>query len=58
MGLVPAGKPLYYKPDAYTYLDLTRETASEYGLQATLYNSRSLLAGGKVAKSASLPQKM
>ena len=57
MGLVQAGKSIYYKPDAYTYLDLTRETASKYGLQASLYNSRSLLANGKASKSALLPQK-
>lgn len=57
MGVLDAGRPIYYKPDAYTYLDLRRETAAEYGLQASLYNSRSLLAADKVPKSASLPRK-
>ncbi|KAE8843265.1 hypothetical protein PTNB73_01310 [Pyrenophora teres f. teres] len=57
MGLIQAGKSIYYKPDAYTYLDITGEKASEYDLRASLYNSRSLLADGKDSKSASLPQK-
>jgi hypothetical protein len=57
MGLLNAGKIIYYKPDAYTHLNLVRDTAAEYGLQASLYNSRSLLAAGKVSKSTSLPQK-
>ncbi|RMZ69805.1 hypothetical protein GMOD_00008717 [Pyrenophora seminiperda CCB06] len=57
MGLVPAEKPIYYKSDAYTYLDLIHGTASGYGLQASLYNSQSLLADGKISKSVSLPQK-
>ncbi|KAI4664273.1 uncharacterized protein J4E79_003776 [Alternaria viburni] len=54
MGLINVGRTIYYKPDAYTYLDLRRETAAEYGLQASLYNSRTLLAANK---SSSFPQK-
>ncbi|RYN67787.1 hypothetical protein AA0118_g1643 [Alternaria tenuissima] len=57
MGLLNGGKTIYYKPDAYTYLNLVRDTAAEYGLQASLYNSRSLLAADKVPKSASTTQK-
>jgi hypothetical protein len=57
MGLVNAGKVIYYKPDAYTYLDLKRDTAAQYGLQASLYNSRSMMAAGTVSKSTSSPQK-
>ncbi|KAI4671848.1 uncharacterized protein J4E78_000345 [Alternaria triticimaculans] len=57
MGLINVGRTIYYKPDAYTYLDLRRETAAEYGLQASLYNSRTLLAANKVSKSSSFPQK-
>jgi hypothetical protein len=57
MGFLAAGRPIYYKTDAYTYLDLRRETAAGYGLQASLYNSRSLLAADKVPKSVSLSQK-
>ncbi|CAN9190051.1 unnamed protein product [Alternaria alternata] len=57
MGLLNGGRTIYYKPDAYTYLNLVRDTAVEYGLQASLYNSRSLLAADKVPKSASLAQK-
>ncbi|KAI4650973.1 hypothetical protein J4E93_003331 [Alternaria ventricosa] len=56
MGLINVGRTIYYKPDAYTYLDLRRETAAEYGLQASLYNSRTLLAANKVSKSSSFPQ--
>ncbi|KAI4609952.1 hypothetical protein J4E83_008517 [Alternaria metachromatica] len=57
MGLINVGRTIYYKPDAYTYLDLRRETAAEYGLQASLYNSRTLLAANKVSKPSSFPQK-
>ncbi|KAI4937962.1 hypothetical protein J4E85_000400 [Alternaria conjuncta] len=57
MGLINVGRTIYYKPDAYTYLDLRRETAAAYGLQASLYNSRTLLAANKVPKSSSFPQK-
>jgi hypothetical protein len=57
MGLLNGGKTIYYKPDAYTYLDLRRETATEYGLQASLYNSRSMMAAGKVSKTTSGSQK-
>jgi hypothetical protein len=57
MGLINVGRTIYYKPDAYTYLDLRRETVGEYGLQASIYNSRALLAADKVSKSSSLPQK-
>jgi hypothetical protein len=56
MGLLNAGKTIYYKPNAYTYLDLRRETATEYGLQASLYNSRSMMAADKVSKMASGPR--
>jgi hypothetical protein len=57
MGLLNGGRTIYYKPDAYTHLNLARDIATKYGLQASLYNSRSLLAADKVSKSASLPQK-
>jgi hypothetical protein len=57
MDIVNAGKVIYYKPDAYTYLDLKRDNAAQYGLQASLYNSRSMMAAGTVSKSTSLPQK-
>ncbi|EDU44534.1 conserved hypothetical protein [Pyrenophora tritici-repentis Pt-1C-BFP] len=36
MGLITAGRSIYYKPDAYTHLDITGEKASEYGLRASL----------------------
>ncbi|EUC47936.1 hypothetical protein COCMIDRAFT_34503 [Bipolaris oryzae ATCC 44560] len=57
MGLLSAGRPIYYKPDAYTYLDLRRENAAEYGLQASLYNSRSMLANSKGTKLSPRTQK-
>ena len=44
---------IYYKPDAYTYLDIS--SGNEYGLPASLYSSRDLLgtAPGQSGKSAS-----
>ncbi|EMD63486.1 hypothetical protein COCSADRAFT_181745 [Bipolaris sorokiniana ND90Pr] len=56
IGLLSAGRLIYYKPDAYTYLDVRRENAAEYGLKAILYNSRSMLANSKGTESASLTQ--
>lgn len=49
-----SGKTVYYKPDTYTYLDLRRESPAQYGLQASLYNSRTMMAG---SKPDSLPEK-
>ncbi|KAF1838398.1 DUF1917-domain-containing protein [Decorospora gaudefroyi] len=57
MGLVNADRAIYYKPDAYTYLDLKRGTAAKYGLQASMYNSRSMMAASKLSKLSSMPQK-
>lgn len=37
----PAGKPIHYKCDAYTYLHLT--SGSEYKLRASLYSSKEIL---------------
>lgn len=39
MGFMSSGRTIYYKTDAFTYLNLYKQTASEYGLQASLYNS-------------------
>ena len=52
-----AGKTIYYKSDAYTYLDLKSATAAQYCLQASSYNSRTLMAAGMVPKASSLTQK-
>lgn len=57
MGALPHGRSIYYKPDAYTYLDLYKQTASEYGLQASLYTSFKMMAAGKVAKAGALSKK-
>jgi hypothetical protein len=57
MDLVNASKTIYYKSDAYTYLDLKSGTAAQYGLQASLYNSRTLMTADMVRKASSLPQK-
>jgi len=57
MGLLPSGRSIYYKSDAFTYLDLYKQTASEYGLQASLYTSYKMMAAGKVAKAASSSKK-
>ncbi|KAF4630211.1 hypothetical protein G7Y89_g7931 [Cudoniella acicularis] len=37
-------KPIYYKCDAYTYLEL--KSSNEYNIQASLYNSKDLLKPG------------
>lgn len=36
-------KPIYYKCDAYTYLDI--KSKNEYGLKASLFSSRDVLSG-------------
>jgi hypothetical protein len=53
MGLVTTGRSIYYKSDAFTYLDLYKQTASDYGLQASLYTSFKMMAAAKVAKATS-----
>ncbi|KAF2200835.1 DUF1917-domain-containing protein [Delitschia confertaspora ATCC 74209] len=45
MGLVDtASQGIYYKSDAYTYLDIYGHNASEVGLQASMYSSQKMLA--------------
>jgi hypothetical protein len=56
-GLLPRGRSIYYKSDAFTYLDLYKETASEYGLQASLYTSFKMMAAGRVAKATATANK-
>lgn len=42
LGLVnPGERPIYYKCDAYTYLDITSK--NEYGLKASMFSSRDVL---------------
>lgn len=57
MGLLHPGRAIYYKHDAYTYLNIRSATAPKYGLQASLYNSRTLKLTGKLPKSSALPRK-
>jgi hypothetical protein len=57
MGLVNSGRSIYYKSDAFTYLDLYKQSASEYGLQASLYTSFKMMAAAKAAKAGCLPGK-
>jgi hypothetical protein len=57
MGLLHAGRSIYYKSDAYTYLNLYKQTAAEYGLQASLYNSFTMMAAGRHSKVSAMPQK-
>lgn len=46
VGLVDEGdRPIYYKCDAYTHLEITSK--NEYGLKASMYSSRDVL-GGKI----------
>lgn len=50
MDLLPHGRSIYYKSDAFTYLDLYSATANQYGLQASLYNSQKMLATARAAE--------
>lgn len=56
MGLVSSGRGIYYKSDAYTYLDIYGRNASDYGLQASAYSSQKMLAAPQ-PKPKSAPQK-
>ncbi|KAH8426824.1 uncharacterized protein LDX57_004555 [Aspergillus melleus] len=45
LGLIkPYDRPIYYKTDAYTHLDINSGNA--WGLKTSMYNSRDILAGG------------
>jgi hypothetical protein len=57
MNLLPEGRGIYYKTDAWTYLDLYRETAEQYGLQASLYTSHKMLTAARLAKASSTSPK-
>jgi hypothetical protein len=54
---LPEGRSIYYKSDAWTYLDLYRETAEQYGLQASLYTSHKMLNATRLAKASSTSPK-
>ncbi|KAF1354115.1 hypothetical protein EJ07DRAFT_182750 [Lizonia empirigonia] len=49
LDLLRHGRSIYYKSDAFTYLDLYSATASKYGLQASLYTSHKMLAAARAA---------
>jgi hypothetical protein len=53
MGLLNPGRSIYYKSDAFTYLDLYKQTATEYGLHASLYTSLKMMAAAKLLKATS-----
>ncbi|KAF2195498.1 DUF1917-domain-containing protein [Zopfia rhizophila CBS 207.26] len=57
MGLVGSGQGIYYKSDAYTYLDIYGKNAAEYGLQASIYSSQKMLASVNSSQSKSTPQR-
>ena len=57
MGLVEKGRGIYYKSDAYTYLDIYGKNAAEYGLQASVYSSQKLLASANFPAPGQAPQK-
>ena len=44
-GALAEGRAIYYKADAWTYLELN--SGNEYGLRASMYSSRDVLAEGK-----------
>ncbi|KAL6711627.1 hypothetical protein ACN47E_004561 [Coniothyrium glycines] len=50
MGLVSSGggRCIYYKSDAYTHLELKSDTAKQFGLQASLYSSNSILTAAQL----------
>lgn len=50
LDILQPGRSIYYKSDAFTYLDLYSATASRYGLQASLYNSYKMLAAARTAE--------
>jgi hypothetical protein len=57
MDLLVDGRSIYYKSDAFTYLDLYKQTASEYGLQASMYTSHKMMAAAKLSKAKSISGK-
>jgi hypothetical protein len=57
IGLLSPGRSIYYKSDAFTYLDLYQQTASEYGLQASLYTSSKMMAAAKLSEAMPLSGK-
>jgi hypothetical protein len=57
MELVGSGHGIYYKSDPYTYLDIYSNTASMYGLQASLYSSFKMLVEVNFPKAKTSPQK-
>ncbi|KAF2012037.1 DUF1917-domain-containing protein [Aaosphaeria arxii CBS 175.79] len=44
LGLLDGGRGIFYKSDAYTYLDIYGSNAPAYGLQASLFSSKKLLS--------------
>lgn len=50
LDLLREGRSIYYKSDAFTYLDLYSATANKYGLQASLYTSQKMLAAARAAQ--------
>jgi hypothetical protein len=57
LGLVNGARGIYYKSDAYTYLDIYGQNATEYGLQASVYSSQKMLASANSARATPAPQK-
>jgi hypothetical protein len=57
MGLVSSRRSIYYKSDAFTYLDLYKQTASEYGLQASLYTSYKMMSSARLSQATALSGK-
>jgi hypothetical protein len=57
MDLLNSGQSIYYKSDAFTHLDLYKESATEYGLHASLYTSFKMMAAAKLSKAISASNK-
>ncbi|KAF2477957.1 DUF1917-domain-containing protein [Lindgomyces ingoldianus] len=57
MGLVGFGRGISYKADIYTYLNIYRQNAAEYGLWASIYSSQKMLAKTRVPEPNAIPQK-
>ncbi|KAF1919379.1 hypothetical protein BDU57DRAFT_585560 [Ampelomyces quisqualis] len=51
MGLLPSGRSIYYKSDAFTYLDLYKQTASNFKMMAAARVSKAPTLSGKKQKT-------
>lgn len=53
IGVAGPRRPIYYKSDPYTLLNIYKDSAAKYGLYASLYSSQKMLS--RVALAKTLP---